>query len=225
MNKSNGRGKGFVLNYDIITKEKLKCREIAVSNCSNKNICIELFAGRGNLTKLYNQYFNKVITVDSFNYENIDYNMKALCFIKNELSKYDFNYIDFDDEGCPMLEVQEVIKNNVGKKYIISITDGMSLNFKCRGSVNLYKYYKLNDDTVIKINDNYLYRNFEEVIIKGFNNISNFFKVNIKNLYLIRDSDYGNTIYSCWLIDNVYTEKNNYSIDISYKNQKELFLF
>ncbi len=66
--------------------------------------CIELFSGQGALTYWYKRSFDSVITNDVQGFNNCDYAKKAINFINSELKNHiDFDFIDFDDEGCPIL--------------------------------------------------------------------------------------------------------------------------
>jgi hypothetical protein len=116
--------------------------------------CIELYAGRGALTYWYKRIFDNVITSDKQSFDGIEQNymMTAENFIKNELEKHmDFDYIDFDDEGCPNEAIQLFFKQIARKKttpFIIAVTDGCGLAIKCRGKLNFHKFYLQGDNNV-----------------------------------------------------------------------------
>ncbi|HOT31254.1 MAG TPA: hypothetical protein PLQ61_06740 [Bacteroidales bacterium] len=116
---------------------------------------IELYSGRQVLTYWYNRLFKEVITNDKQKFDNInhDYNLIAKKFIKTELKNHlDFDFIDFDDEGCPGVEIQcffEVIKNKK-EPFILAVTDGIGSVLQINGKLNLYKFYKIGENKVIK---------------------------------------------------------------------------
>ena len=203
---NSGSGRGGKYN-DLVPPEinmhKLLYRIDAVTKI-NRNLCIELYAGRNVLTKWYLRYFKKVITIDKQKFSNInnDYKMKASDFIENKLEKYmDFDYIDFDDEGCPAQEIQLLFKTIKDKKkepFILALTDGMGLNFKSRGKLNFFKTYMIKDNNVIQctIHD---YNNFEEIISNFILNVTKLNGFMFEELSIIR-KDNGNVIYATYLV-------------------------
>jgi len=77
--------------------------------------------------------------VDKKNYDGIDFNVSAETFLREYLSEYiNFDFIDFDDEGCPGKELQLFFSLIKGKKepFILCLTDGMGLALKIRGRIN-----------------------------------------------------------------------------------------
>ena len=198
-------GRGQKYNNDEkpeIEEYKLIYRIESIIKINTKK-CIELFAGRGALTYWYKRNFNKVITNDKQKFDDIrhDYNITANNFIKNELHKHlDFDYIDFDDEGCSGEEIQNFFKVIKDKRepFILAITDGMGLNLKCLGNINFHKTYMIRANKVVqpKIKDYYgfvqIFREFIEKVT-----VSNGFKATELSLYL---KDNGNVIYATYLV-------------------------
>lgn len=169
----------------------------------NNNKCIELFTGRGALTYWYRRNFKTVITNDKQKFSNIGYtyNLDAKEFIKRELVNHlDFNYIDFDDEGCPAEEIQEFFKiiKNKKKEFVIAITDGMGLNLKCLGKINFYKTYLIREDKTVQpsIDDYYNYSNIFKEFMEKVATL-NGFKSEELSLHVKNN---GNVIYATYLI-------------------------
>ena len=163
---------------------------------------IELFAGQGALTSWYKRSFENVVSNDIQVFENVTHahNLSASAFIKKELAKHlDFDFIDFDDEGCPAKELQEFFKIIKHKKepFVLAITDGQGLNLKCHGKINFKRTYMIRDDATVnaKTEDYYnfteIFREFMSIVTQGFN-------YKELSLYL---KDNGNVIYATYLIE------------------------
>lgn len=170
-----------------------------------RNKIIELFGGRKALTYWYDRSFKKTITNDMQVFEDVehDYNLKANDFIKKALINHmDFDYIDFDDEGCPAKEIQEFFKIIKGKKkdpFILAITDGQGLNLKCMGKINYFKTYMIREDETIQATTDDYY-GFKEIFRESIKNITMYYGFKHKELSL-HLKDNGNVIYATFLIE------------------------
>lgn len=105
-------------------------------------LCIDLFSGYGQLAEWYRRRFETVITVDK-RAEEADFNMAALDFIRNHLLDYDFDFIDFDDEGAPAAEIAamfEVLEGKRSRPFYMALTDGNGLNLQLRGRFDFGRY-------------------------------------------------------------------------------------
>ena len=205
--KGETRGKHY--NDDEtpeIEEKKLIYRIESIIKLKERNKCIELFAGRGALSYWYKRNFKEVITNDKQTFEDIkhSYNMTAKKFIKTEIENHlDFDYIDFDDEGCPAKEIQEFFKLIKDKKkgsFVIAITDGQGLNLKSKGKINFFETYMIREDKMVQpqVQDYYdfvdIFRQFmKEVTSK------NGFTCEELSMHL---KENGNVIYSTYLINN-----------------------
>ncbi len=173
---------------------------------TKQNKCIELFGGRKALSYWYERVFKKVITNDKQVFEDVehDYNLKAMDFIKKALINHiDFDYIDFDDEGCPAKEIQEFFKIVKDKKepFVLAVTDGMGLNLKCLGKINYFKTYMIREDKTVQpvIDDYYSFTEIFREFIKQVT-IQNGFNSEELSLHL---KDNGNVIYATYLCEKV----------------------
>jgi hypothetical protein len=156
--------KGYVEGIHEIDSLKLAYRLESLCHCQGRNLAIDLFSGKGQLSFWYERLFDDVIRVDKVNYEGIDYCQNAGIFLKGHISQYmNFNFIDFDDEGCPGKELQLLFSLIEGKKepFILCLTDGMGLHFKLRGKINLYDYYLFGKNEMISITSDSQYRDFD----------------------------------------------------------------
>ena len=159
--------KGYVEGVDEIDTLKLAYRLESICHCHKRNLAIDLFSGQGRLSFWYKRLFDNVITVDQKKYDGIDFNQKAEVFLSKHLQDYlNFDFIDFDDEGCPGKEMQLFFSLVKGKKepFILCLTDGMGLALKVRGRVNLYDKYLFGVDEIVKINDDSQYRDFDRYV-------------------------------------------------------------
>ncbi len=164
---SSQLSKGYVEGIDEIDPLKLAYRLESVCHCRQRNLAIDLFSGQGRLSFWYKRLFNNVIRVDKEGYDGIDFNQKAEIFLKTYLKEYeDFDFIDFDDEGCPGKELQMFFSLVEGKRepFILCVTDGMGLALKVRGKINLYDKYLSGVNETIKIKDDSPYRDFDRYV-------------------------------------------------------------
>jgi hypothetical protein len=190
--------KGYVEGVDNINPLKLAYRLESVCHCGKRNLAIDLFSGQGDLAFWYQRLFRKVIKVDKEKYDGIDFNQKAGAFLKEYLHEFEgFDFIDFDDEGCPGKELQLFFSLIRGKPepFVLCITDGMGLALKVRGKINLYDKYLYGINEVIKINDNIPYERFDQYLKHLIDTLctSNGFCSRVLNWY--RGAE-GNVIYA-----------------------------
>ena len=165
---------------------------------------IELFAGQGALTSWYKRSFENVVSNDIQVFESVTHahNLSASAFIKKELPKHlDFDFIDFDDEGCPAKELQEFFKIIKHKKepFVLAITDGQGLNLKCHGRINFKRTYMIREDATVKAKTEDYY-NFTEIFREFMSIVTQGFNYKELSLYL---KDNGNVIYATYLIEKV----------------------
>jgi hypothetical protein len=113
---------------------------------SNGHKALDLFSGEGQLAAWYKRRFDAVVTVDkAYVQGHVDYSMPAMQFIKEHIVDHmDFDFVDFDDEGCPGREIVAFFDAIQGKKttdFVLALTDGNGLNLQCRGWVDLSEMY------------------------------------------------------------------------------------
>jgi len=115
---------------------------------------LDLFAGRGYLSSLYAPYCWRIICVekDSEQFRFLERNMRDykhavlinddnLNFLET-LDESNVTYVDFDAYGCPSFQIKKFFeKNPIRQALIISVTDGMLLNFRTWSSADLSRYY------------------------------------------------------------------------------------
>jgi hypothetical protein len=202
----NGQlSKGYVEGMNEIDPLKLAYRLESICHCDKRKLAIDLFSGKGQLSFWYKRLFRNVIRVDKESYDGIEYCQKARIFLTDNLSKYcEFDFIDFDDEGCPGKEIQLFFSLIESKKepFILCLTDGMGLHFKLRGKTNLYDYYLFGKNEMITIKDNKQYLNFDlyvkhlvDTLCKRYG-----FENNVINWY--RGAE-GSVIYASFVISPV----------------------
>ena len=201
-NMSSQLSKGYVDGIDQIDPLKLAYRLESVCHCSERKLAIELFAGKGRRSFWYKRLFNSVIRIDKENYDGVDYNQKAEEFFKEHLSKFmDFDYIDFDDEGCPGKELQLFFSIITGKDkpFILCLTDGMGLAFKIRAKTNLYDKYLFGRNEVMQVKDDSLYRDFDIYVKHLVDTLCTRYGFNSKIINWYRGAE-GNVIYASFEI-------------------------
>jgi hypothetical protein len=174
--------KGYVEEIGTIDPMKLAFRLEAVCHCAKRDLAIDLFSGQGRLAFWYMRLFGKVVRVDKENFEGTDFIQKADTFLKKHLHEFEnFDFIDFDDEGCPAKELQFFFSLVQGRKkpFVLCLTDGMGLAFKLRGKINIFDKYLYGESGTIKIKNNVSYERFDQYlkhlidtlcIKNGFNN-------------------------------------------------------
>ena len=201
-NMSSQLSKGYVEGVDQINTLKLAFRLESICHCSKRNLAIELFAGKGRLSFWYKRLFDKVVRIDKENYSEVDYCQNAESFLKEHLAAFiNFDFIDFDDEGCPGKELQLFFSLIEGKSkpFVLCLTDGMGLALKIRAKINLYNNYLFGRDEVIKVQDDSQYRDFDQYVKHLIDTLCTTHGFNNKIINWYRGAD-GNVIYACFEI-------------------------
>jgi hypothetical protein len=190
--------KGYVEGITEIDPLKLAYRLESVCHCPKRNLAIDMFSGKGRLSFWYQRLFTKVIRVDKELFEGIDFNQKAEKFLTDHLHEYmDFDFIDFDDEGCPGKELQLFFSLVEHKKspFILCITDGLGLALKVRGKINLYEKYLCGTNEAIKITNDIPYREFDHYVTHLVNTLCESHSFYNRTINWYRGAD-GNVIYA-----------------------------
>jgi len=159
----------FDKNVEDINSKKLGYRLESLFYLSKRDLCLDLFSGIGQLAFWYKRLFKKVIRVDKEKFEDIDYVMRVDKFIETKLDLYqDFNYVDFDDEGSPFIEIQLFFEKIKNKKddFVLSFTDGIYKRIKLKHNFDFEKYY-LYPYEVVNFDEMW-----EKIVISFFNEIS-----------------------------------------------------
>ena len=197
---SSQLSKGYVEGIEHIDPLKLAYRIESICYCSKRKLAIELFAGEGRLSLWYKRLFDKVVTIDKTDYGNIDYCQNAESFLKEHLTEFmDFDFIDFDDEGCPGRELQLFFSLIEGKTkpFILCLTDGTGLALKIRAKINLHEKYLFGRNETIKVQDDSQYRDFDQYVKYLIDTLCarHGFQNTVLNWY--RGAE-GNVIYACF---------------------------
>jgi ParB/RepB/Spo0J family partition protein len=193
---------GYVDGMHEIDTLKLAYRLESISYCDDRKLAIDLFSGKGQLAFWYKRIFSNVIRVDKEEYDGIEYHEKADSFLRNHLDRYqDFNFIDFDDEGCPGKELQLFFSLIVGKRepFILCLTDGMGLHFKLRGKTNLYYYYLFGKNETTIISSNLQYSSFDLYVRHLVDTLCNKHGFENQVISWYRGAE-GSVIYACFRI-------------------------
>ena len=174
-----------------------------VANLTEKKSCLELFAGRGQLGWWYERLFCETTRVDKQNFDGIDFVCDASNFI-NERMDREYDFVDFDDEGCPFRELVAFwAKAKLWKKesFGIAITDGMGLNLKSRGKINLFETYRQGEDKVIQATEE-MYKNFDSIFDLGMERLAaeGGYRLEKKSLYR---KENGNVLYGCYIAHKI----------------------
>lgn len=105
----------------------------AIKASPNRLCAVELYAGTGGLTAIYEYAGFNVITNDKNMFVMTRYHFDAKKFINIVLSTVDkIDLIDFDCYGCPALEIQEYFKVRGSKDtpFVLRFSDGLGLWMK-----------------------------------------------------------------------------------------------
>jgi len=159
----------FDKNVEDINSKKLGYRLESLFYLPKRDLCLDLFSGIGQLAFWYKRLFKKVIRVDKEKFEDIDYVMRVDKFIETKLDLYqDFDYVDFDDEGSPFIEIQLFFEKIKNKKddFVLSFTDGIYKRIKLKHNFDFEKYY-LYPYEVVNFDEMW-----EKIVISFFNEIS-----------------------------------------------------
>jgi hypothetical protein len=118
---------------------------------------LELFAGHGNLSGLYEPHCEKLICVekDEKTFKQLATNLRSsttelrcvdnLAFLTNVSNIPDVSFVDFDAYGCPNLQIQKFFANYPVKRAImVNVTDGTLFNLSRTVNIDLNKYFLVN---------------------------------------------------------------------------------
>ncbi len=152
-------GAGGSMAAEALNPNKLKQRAVLMKHIRKDGTSLELFGGRGNLTKaIYVNYFKKNILVEEdldecdFGQKSLGdqakyYHMNNMDFIREELPKIkdDLTFVDFDAFGITSDAIIGFFDNyKITKPVVIGITDGYASH--------IHRYYmdkaKLYDDVI-----------------------------------------------------------------------------
>lgn len=160
--------------------------------------CVELYAGRGILSEWYERLFKKVTRCDKQSFDGIHMVGEA----RTNISKLDwslFDLVDFDDEGCPGPELQTFFRTvKADRPFGLAVTDGMGLNFKSRGKVNLYRSYLIGEDKTQQATGK-MYDDFDEIFRTGIKNAAALGDYELEKISQIRREN-GNAIYATYIV-------------------------
>lgn len=189
--------------YDFhIDAPKLGYRIEAAAHCAQRQRCLELFAGLGLLSYWYGRLFDEVVRVDSSANGQPDFQMTAKNFIESEMDfTQPFDFVDFDDEGCPSAELQtffERIATHRWPPFVLCLTDGAGLNLKVRGKINLQKLYRWGNEGV-RVSSTELYEAHPAMVEHHLMTIADEAGYTAKRISLFRGS-HGNVSYGCYAI-------------------------
>jgi hypothetical protein len=190
--------------YDFeLDAQKLGYRLEAVIHCDKRDRALELFAGLGILSYWYGRSFSELIRVDESPDGKPDFISKAERWLTTEFdSNKPFDFVDFDDEGCPNEAIQiffDRIKNTDWPQFVISLTDGNGLNLKPRGRQDMQKRYRFGEVVGTRKSTTELYEAFPALVENHVLIIAEEAGYSAERINLHRGS-HGNVVYGSYLI-------------------------
>jgi hypothetical protein len=117
---------------------------------------LDLYAGEGNLSRLYAPYCRKLVCVekDEGAFKRLEETLQAdnvelhNCDNMEYLEEFDepeVTFVDFDAFGCPNTQIAKFFeKHIVTKAVMVNVTDGSLLNLQRGANIDLEKHYLLN---------------------------------------------------------------------------------
>jgi hypothetical protein len=169
-------------------------------------LALDLFSGDGQLAMWYRRRFERVVTNDVDIEKESSYHLHADEFIKSHLDEFmGFDFVDFDDEGTPALEIQELFSHVSGRKenaFILALTDGNGMNLKFRGRLDFGKTYLVGGDSGLRQATRRDYDEFEQTVSSFVARCARGagFKPGMLSSYRGRG---GNVVYQTWLIEPI----------------------
>lgn len=180
--------------------EKLALQELAIEHTPRRRLALDLFSGAGALKRLYRKHFERVIAVDKNpDYPGLDYVMPVIAWVEEHLEEYlDFDLAEFDDEGCPGVELQRFFAElrELGRRrsFTLCVTDGLGLRLQMfQEDVDLDKFYLAGRKS--RPDD---YYRFEELHLKGVQRIARRYGFRARELDHCRYTD--TVVASAWRV-------------------------
>ena len=153
------RGTTCVTSLDESNRaEKIQLR-LWTFNLFPQRTALDLYAGEGNLSRLYAKACNRLVCVeqDTEVFGRLVENMRGTetkpdllnednqLFLEKVAEMPDVTFVDFDAYGCPNLQIVEFFENYpVTHGIVVNVTDGSLLNMKRIASIDLAKHYLVN---------------------------------------------------------------------------------
>ncbi len=135
--------------------EKIRLR-LWTLNLFPQRTALDLYAGEGNLSRLYAKNCNRLICVEQNPevFGRLIQNMRGTenkpdllnednqLFLEKVGEIPDVTFVDFDAYGCPNLQIVEFFENYpVNHGIVVNVTDGSLLNLKRVASIDLTNHY------------------------------------------------------------------------------------
>jgi len=162
-------------------------REMGISNCTNTDTVLELFAGTGGLTKIYRGRFNEVITSDINKMSIAEYKLPALTFINTVLpsTKRKIDMVDFDCYGCPTETIKRFfeVRKNRDAPFVLTLSDGLGLWMKMTRKLDrIRERYLLTED--FKFDERHPWREHPRIITEFLTNLGRQYSMNVRVLFV-----------------------------------------
>lgn len=141
-----------------VNRQKASLRLEVYNWLPHHHTVLDLYSGEGHLAALYAPTCKKIICVEKdpakftrlqdrmsvFTHATclqMD-NLELLTNLPNHITSGEVTYVDFDAYGVPTAQIKQFFENYpITHALIISLTDGMLLNFRASQSADLLKHY------------------------------------------------------------------------------------
>jgi hypothetical protein len=189
--------------FGDINPQKLAYR-VEAAWAAADGVAVELFAGESQLSYWYRRRFSSLVRVDQNDNLEPDITTSANGYLMSHFQDVspDFAFIDLDDEGSPLREVEtlfSVLPNDRASPFVLCITDGSGLNLKMRGKIDP-SLYGLSGATRQATQDDYEY--FEQLVSRAVQHHASSWGWAAMQLSSVRGSD-GNVVYQTFRVERV----------------------
>lgn len=178
-------------------------RQAGIDGCVDKNLAVELFTGKGGLTKLYKASFKKVITNDINKSSIAEYNYPTKNFIDLILPKIDdkIDMIDFDSYESPTNDIKRFFEVRKDRDYplVLALSDGLGLWMKMRRDISRLRQRYLLDDS-FTFDERHPWREHTLLITEFLRKIGEQYGMNVSTISAIQ-LKFKNYTVGSWLFD------------------------
>lgn len=175
-------------------------RLAGIDACEKKDLVVELYAGNGGSTKLFQNAGFKQIVSNDINPESVaTFTMSADKFIGTELPNLPkIDLIDFDAYGCPSEEIKKYfsLRQRQDLPLVVTVSDGLGIWMKrSKNTDRLRQRYLLED---MQFDERHPWREHPILLDRFMHNIGKLYMMDVTTLVMMQ-TKFKNYTLGAWL--------------------------